>query len=45
LSHGDRVRGDVSALLVVEMLNTYEHEDAGKLVASVAAGECRLGTR
>jgi nicotinamidase-related amidase len=29
-------RGDASALLVIDMLNTYEHEDAETLAASVA---------
>jgi nicotinamidase-related amidase len=29
------VRGDQTALLVVDMLNTYEHEDADRLAASV----------
>jgi nicotinamidase-related amidase len=29
------VRGDRTALLVVDMLNTYEHEDADRLAASV----------
>jgi hypothetical protein len=29
------VRGGQTALLVVDMLNTYEHEDADRLAASV----------
>jgi hypothetical protein len=29
-------RGDGTALLVIDMLNTYEHEDADKLAESVA---------
>jgi len=30
-------RGDRTALLVVDMLNPYDHEDADKLAQSVAA--------
>ena len=29
-------RGDRTALLVVDMLNPYDHEDADKLVENVA---------
>jgi nicotinamidase-related amidase len=43
LSNGGPARGDASALLVIDMLNTYEHEDAEKLVSSVAAVAPVLG--
>jgi nicotinamidase-related amidase len=36
------VRGDRTALLVVDMLNTYEHDDADKLAASVQEAMPRI---
>ena len=34
-------RGEKTALLVIDMLNTYEHEDADRLAESVADGAAR----
>jgi nicotinamidase-related amidase len=36
-------RGDETALLVVDMLNPYEHEDADRLAESVRAAVPRIG--